>query len=551
MKERARKERLASSRKAPSRAPPSHGGARAYRRRGLIKGNKTTKSANLVEKKDNVSGICGTGLPLNSFFHQTSHTCGLESDCSVKKTFHSPEDRITSGGVFANAFYKDHYKAAMEQLAALSLSSNTQATELNSSIKQGPFYSWSCINHQGSNSVSRDFKKPSTEVASGSSDMPIHANNNPLVHSFIKRCHPLSCTGAEKNMEQNYCRNGEGDFSKKSNEVCAADSYPATDSSSDDMSSVLKWNLKKGNSNVDDRFSAEEKDICESEKKKKALLNYLKNVNLNLKPEPIEEHKEGTSSSVDSSTFSYPDFLPVPYNTLDLQKLSKYDDWRACLNVPVGASLDKLISRLVEMERLQHLTVLKEGTKETFSPTMAGNNRVGLSKDVHQLKQLKLADLSCPQAAFDGDPRFGCCMHEPRISKYTCQHCHSKWNSGASSPVHTSTRYCLASCSTSRYSKASITLDSSNVDTRRSLSCSGSSPKTRPGIKITSQKSLSSSTAVACSVADNESTKSKQPRTRRRSCRKNGALMSKPVHSQKLKSLSLTSKQNCSNIDHQ
>nr|XP_020645465.1 protein FAM217A isoform X2 [Pogona vitticeps] len=546
----------AGGRPAPASPPPPPPPVREMRGSlggfpGLTKENKTTKSANLVEGKDSVPGVCGTGLPLNSFFHQTSHACGLEFNCSVKKTFHSPEDRTTSGGVFANAFYKDHYKAAMEQLAALNLSNNTRTPELNSNSKQRPFYSWSYRNHQGSNSVSRDFKKPLIEVASGSNDAPIHINTNPLVHSFMKTHHSFSNPEAQKTMLENYCRNGDVDFSKKANEVCAADSYPTTDSSSDDMSSVLKWNLKKGNSNVEQKFSTEEKDMCESEKKKKALLNYLKNVNINLKPEPIE-HKEGTSSSVDSNTFSYPDFLPPPYNTLDLQKISKCDDWRACLNAPVDAPIEKLISRLVEMERLQHLTVLREGTKETVSPTMAFNNRTGSSKDVYPLKLLKPSNLSCPQTTFDGDPHsFGCCMHEPSVSKYVCQHCHSKWNSGASSSVRSPTKNIRAFSNTCKCPKASVTLDSSNVVTQRSLSCPGSSSKIQPGIKTTYPKSLSPSTTVASSLPDNESTKSKQQRTKRKSCRKNGALMSKPFHAQRLKSLSFTSKQNCSHIDHQ
>ncbi|XP_053252959.1 protein FAM217A isoform X3 [Podarcis raffonei] len=511
---------------------------------GLVRGSKNNKSASLVGKEDFIPGIYGN----STFSRQKPHFCNLESDFSAEKKFHSSEEKIAREGVLTGAFYKDHYNAAMEQLAALSLSKNTRTSQLSpNSCRQAPYHSWSYIHNQGNKAVSRDFHRRLGEMPSSSSDVPINFihTNNPLVQSFIKRCHTVSYLETQKAALENCNRNGDGDFLK--NEAIASAAYPATDGSSDDMLSVIRSSLKRGNGNVEDKPSIE-KEISENEKRNKELLKYLKNVNVNLKPDPIEV-KEDVSSSSESDTFSYPDFLPPPYNTWDLQKMSssKFDEWKSSFNPPLEESLCKLISRLVEMEKLQHLTILKERTRETVSPTMAVNNRTSFSKDAHQFKQLKQSDSSCPQAGFDGDlHHFGCCMQELDMPKCTCQRCHSKWNSGASSPARPSTKPCRASCSRcNKCAKAPVILDSRNVPARRALSCSGSSQKIRSAVKTTSAKLLLPSAAVAYSLPDSESSKWKQPRTKRKPCRKNGALTSK------LKSIPVISKEKCSPADQQ
>ncbi|XP_053103094.1 protein FAM217A isoform X2 [Hemicordylus capensis] len=517
----------------------------------LVSGSKSNKSAIVMGKKDVIPGIYGTSLPLSNFSPQTPQTCVLESDGSAEKKFHSPEEMIGTGGILTSAFYKDHYKAAIEQLAALNMSKNSRTAQFSSrSRRQGTYHSWSYIHNQSNNTTSRDFNKPFVEMPSSSSDIPMNFITNPtLLHSYVNRYHPVSYPGTPKTTLENHSRNGDQDFFKKASEATASESYPATDSSSDDMLSVMKWNLKRGNGNTENPL-AEEKYAAENEKSD-VLLKYLKNANLNLRPEPIE-HKEDVSSSHENNTFSYPDFLPPPYNSLDLQKLSlsKWDDWKLAFNPPLDESLDKLISRLVEMERLQHLTILRERTKEQpISPTMAVNNHAISSKDIHQLKQLKRSDLSYHHAAYNADPcSLGDCMQEPDLSKCTCQHCHNKWDSGASSLLRSTTNHFRVSCN--KCSKAPVILDSSSVLTRKSLSCSGSSSKIRSAVKMTSSKLRIPSTPVACCLPDNANSKPKQPRTKRKTCRKTVS-MGKVFHSQRLKSISVISKQKYSNADHQ
>lgn len=354
----------------------------------------------------------------------------------------------------------------------------------------------------------------------------------------------VSCPGTQETVSENCSRNGDGDFFKKTHEASASRSYPPTDSSSDETLSGKKLKRKTGTKLLAEENVAPEcakNDAPEDAKNRAALLKYFKNANLTLRPQPIEDIE--TSSSAESGTFSYPDFLPAPYNTLDLQKmsLSKGDDWKLSFEPPLEGSLDKLVSRLVEMERLQHSTILKERTKDpSASPTMS--NRPSSTKDVYHLKQLKAVDLWCPQAAFDGDfHSFGNGLQETDISKWTCDHC-PKWNSGPVSCQHS--KHLRASYS--KCTKAPGFSDSSNGEARRPLSCCGSSTKIRSAVKTPSPN-----IPAAFSLPDRESSKCKLPRTRRKSYRNNVSLMGKPFSSHRLKSLSVLAKPKYSQVDHQ
>ncbi|XP_042318397.1 protein FAM217A-like isoform X2 [Sceloporus undulatus] len=499
---------------------------------GLSKGSKTSKPANVVEKKDCLFGVYGTSYPLNSFSHQIPGTSGLESDCSAEKKSSLPKNKIGAGGALANTIYKDFYKDAIEQLADLSFSNNPRTAQYSlNSGKQGSFQSESCTHNHGNNSVIRDLNIPFIQMPSNSSHVLTNfIHTNPLVRSFTKRCSSVSSSGTQKTLENSH-RNGSGDLYKSGNETSVSGSCTSTDSGSDGIPSTFKRKLKRGNDNIEATLPIEEKDTPESEQRNKTLLNFLKNINTNLKPDPIE-HKEDVSAASENM-FSYPDFLPPPYNTLDLQKLSKLDDWRLGVAEPLDQPFDLLISRLVRMERLQYLTILKEKTKESVSPAVAVNSHSSSSKDIHQPKQPRSSGLPCSQTSFDGDLyNFGCCVHEPDIPKCTSQR-YRKWTSGGLSPTRSTTCHPRASCNMSKYRKALATADSTNTVAQRSILCCGSTSKIETDAKISSQKLLSSDTAVCSSLRDNESSKYKQ--RKRKPCRTNGTavtgrLINSPSH---------------------
>ncbi|KAM3841825.1 protein FAM217A [Vipera latastei] len=407
----------ASGRSAPS-SPPKKETQRSFTNfPGLGEKSRVDKPAYLKEKKEAVPGIYGTTLPISTLSHQESNVCCLETDCSAEKKFHSPE------GILTSTFYKDHYKAAVEQLTTLNMSKNSRAAQLNSnSYKKGQFHSWKHIPNQGNNSVSRDFSKPDAELSSGSSDGLIHlATTNPVVHFFTKRYHPVSYPETKKTTLGKNCRNDDGDSLKKANEVTTSDSYLATDSSSDDIYSASKWKLGKKSVNSENKLLAEEKEVTENEKRNIALLKYFKNLNLNIKTDSFMD-QEDAPSLLENDKFPYPDFLPSPYNNLDFKKLSlsKSDSWKSSINPPLNDSLDKIVSRLVEMERLQHLTILREKKKEAVSAAATASSRSISTKELHQSKQSRPLDCLC------------CLFRPERDIKCTCQHCHSHKNSAIS-----------------------------------------------------------------------------------------------------------------------
>lgn len=242
-----------------------------------------------------------------------------------------------------------------------------------------------------------------------------------MVHSFTKRYHPVSYPETKKTTLGKNCRNDDGDSLKKANEVTTSDSYLATDSSSDDIHSASKWKLGGKSVNSESKLLAEEKEVTENEKRNITLLKYFKNLNLNIKTDSFMD-QEDAPSLLENDKFPYPDFLPSPYNNLDFKKLSlsKSDSWKSSINPPLNDSLDKIVSRLVEMERLQHLTILREKKKEAVSAAATASSRSISTKELHQSKQSRPLDCLC------------CLFRPERDIKCTCQHCHSHKNSAIS-----------------------------------------------------------------------------------------------------------------------
>ncbi|XP_077209206.1 protein FAM217A-like isoform X2 [Paroedura picta] len=491
-------------------------------------GNKTSKSPNVMEKNEIVPGIYGTSLPLNRFTRQTQHNCDPDSDGSAENRLNIPGLKVGSGGLLGSSYFKEHYKAAMEQMTALNVTKNSRTAQLNpNSSKQEANQSWSHTYHQGTNSVSRDFSKHLAEMPSSSSDTPgsfINTNPKRVGSHPVKKYQPVSYPGTQQTKLVKRCRNGDGDVSTKTHEPSASSSYPLTDSGSDETPAVKKLNWKKGNSHKKEKLLAEEKYASEGAKSRAVLLKYLQKSNLNLRPEPIEDIE--ASYSVEHNTSSYPDFLPSPYNTLDLQKLasSKGDDWKRSVEPPLEKSLDKFISRLVEMERLQNVTILKERKKDSSASPIISNHP-GSTKRKLQQKQRRAVDPSRPQPTFNGDVHNGGTrVQETDTSKRTCHNSQNKSNSGQISALHS--KHMRAS--SNKCTKAPVTLDPSSAAAQRSTPCAGNSAKTRTAVKMPPP-----GTPAVNPLADGESSKCKQPRTKRKSCR-NDVSTGKPLNSHRL-----------------
>nr|Q5XHY8.2 RecName: Full=Protein FAM217A [Rattus norvegicus] len=129
--------------------------------------------------------------------------------------------------------------------------------------------------------------------------------------------------------------------------------------------------IDKRNSSVEENVT-DESDLSESEKMNDSLLSYFKKMDLNLKPETIE-HVERAFTEEANQVSVYADFLPAPFNTMDLHRFafSKCESWKTTVDPP-ESSIERLIMRLLELERLQHMTIQRERPKlqSTFCSSM-------------------------------------------------------------------------------------------------------------------------------------------------------------------------------------
>ncbi|KAG8506942.1 Protein FAM217A, partial [Galemys pyrenaicus] len=202
----------------------------------------------------------------------------------------------------------------------------------------------------------RDFKKSPMETGLSltSSSIRLFSLNGSLSASADR----LAAPAPRLQVPQLCWPYADWDFFRDRTEPHLALFAPDDDGSSD-LFSLPGWDFKFGNSSVQETLT-DDSDLSESERANDAFLSYFKKMDLNLKPEAIETVEEAFRGEP-SGVFPYPDFLPPPFNTLDLHKLAlcRSDSWRGAVE-PADSSVDRLLSRLLEMERLQHLTVQKE-----------------------------------------------------------------------------------------------------------------------------------------------------------------------------------------------
>ncbi|XP_019394249.1 PREDICTED: LOW QUALITY PROTEIN: protein FAM217A, partial [Crocodylus porosus] len=478
-------------------------------------------------------GVYGTG-----FSRQNLQTCDSEPDVHLCENKYCPSgDVIGTGGALSSKLHKDSYKSPVELLADLRLSKNTsRRTQLNqNNDKEGTFNSWGYTHNQVNATVNRDISKPQVKTVSGLKDISLNffTFNCTLAGVHMNKYQTASYPGVEQAALGIYWTNGNGDFCKARNEAIASSSYSAAESNSNNTRFVSRRNLTSGKSSSKDKLLTEESNESKSEKADEVFPTYAKNMTLNLRPKTAENIKEAFYKR-QNEEFSYPDFLPSPFNKLDLQKLSHFDkaNWKALFDPPPEDSMVKLISRLLEMERMQHLTVLKERVKDlTVSSPVPVGSRPSSLKPMLQLKQPRPSESVCPQTVCNGD-------YQEKSRSSPSAFCTLEWTSSKSIKQH------RASGDTFKRSKVSTILNSNHMLSRRSSSCA---PKTQSAVQMTS-KLLPPSTAIACSFPEKDCSKYKKPKNKKKLYKKNVGT-GKLFHCQKVKALSTLPKQKCSQSD--
>ncbi|KAM5298310.1 protein FAM217A [Ctenodactylus gundi] len=311
-----------------------------------------------------------------------------------------------------------------------------------------------------------------------------------------------------------------------------------------------KCNLKYGDSNVEENLT-DESDLSENEKANDGLLNYFKKMDLNLKPEKIDDVEESFTEE-QHEIFLYPDFLPPPFNTLDLHKsaLSKCESWKATAVEPPESSTEHLIARLLELERLQHMTIQKERPRLQTSCTSSVSERPSSSKVLSKMRQPKLSNtLSFQTSSVDksqenGKNNSNSGKLEENASKWKCKY---KWNSRPPSQKSSFTTKKMAETYDSKNPQ------SSTVNPCQELSHKPTTTQTTPSlVKVVSRRYTPTRSpihikSVSLSFPENHREESKASRFKKNLYQRT-ILMKRPFYIQKLNCLSPSSIAKCSPI---
>lgn len=345
-------------------------------------------------------------------------------------------------------------------------------------------------------------------------------------------------------------------FFKGRNEL-QINSCSTTDNNNEETLPASICNLRYGNINVDENLT-DESDLSENEKANDTLLSYFEKMDVNLKPETIDTVEEPFTEEA-SETFLYPDFLPPPFNTLDLHKLahSKCENWKATVEPP-DSSTEHLITRLLELERLQHATIQKETPRLQVLPcSSAVSEQAASSRAVPKVRQPKLADSWSPQTF---------CVDKSREK--------AKANSGSGKLEQNASRWNWSNASKCKWSPRTPSLKSPSITKQLTETCDDIknpqspilnlcqelSPKpsttqtTRSLTKMVSRRCLPPRSpvpvsSVALSLPEYHGEETKTQRTKKK-LHQRTILLKRPFYIQKLNYLSplLTGKGKCSFI---
>ncbi|XP_048205306.1 protein FAM217A [Perognathus longimembris pacificus] len=404
--------------------------------------------------------------------------------------------------------------------------------------KQGIFHLWSYPLNEGNTMENRELENSSVE-----SGVKVTTNTSRIFHLSHSLVNALADRPVMIPLGL-YWPYADGDFSKARNEF-HLNSSSTIENNSGDALSIPRWNLKSGHSSLEENLT-DESDLSESEKASDSLLSYFQKMELNLKPEPIENvEKFFTEDPVE--VFQYPDFLPPPFNTLDLHKVavSKCESWKMTTEPP-ESSLGSLINRLLDLERLQQATIQKERTRpqSTFCTPIV-SERPSSSKAVLKMRQAKLPDPSSFQIP---------CVDKSREKR--------KNNSGSSKPEQNASRWNWSNAGKYKWNSRPPSLK--NVSTTKQLTvtcddfknsksstlnpCQELSPKPTTGqptqslVKMVSTRCLPPRSpvlisAVPLSFPENQREEVKASRSKRKLYRRS-ILLNRPFYIQKLNCLS-------------
>ncbi|XP_057643946.1 protein FAM217A [Chionomys nivalis] len=498
---------------------------------------------------------CGTNQHVSSISPENLSPWNLDSE----ETFAENEGQLPGkDGAAGSKTNKNHLGAPAEQLVPqLTVSEHAHSRVQNSN--QGVFQLWSSPVKKGSTLDNRELKKSSAETGfSVANSARLFSLNHSLTSGPALTDSKQVSAHPGQFMPAGLCwPYADGDFLKDRSEFHLS-SYSTIGNSNSDSISALNWNLKYRNLSVEGN-ATDASDLSENEKRNDSLLSYFKNMDLNLKPETIE-HVERSFSEEANEASVYADFLPAPFNTLDLHKLamSKCESWKASVHPP-ESSIERLIIRLLELERLQHMTIQREKARlqSTFS-VFSMAERPSSSKTIAlKARPPKFPDTLTLQTS-SGDRsrdkrKNNSCSGKPEQNI-------SKWNWNGAGKCKLSSRSLLKCSSTAKQCAAALddfkNPKSSILNPCQELPLKPTTAQaTQPLAKMVSTKCLPPRSPVAfspipLSFPENPKEESKVPKAKRKLHRKS-ILLNKAFHTQKQNCLSpsLIARGKCSPTD--
>ncbi|GCC30880.1 hypothetical protein chiPu_0009334 [Chiloscyllium punctatum] len=122
---------------------------------------------------------------------------------------------------------------------------------------------------------------------------------------------------------------------------------------------------------------------------------------LDFRPEIIDPESLSPSSNreQEANLYPYPDFLPPPFNRIDFSELSMLEDckWKEALPARPNRPLEQLIDRIVQMEKIQFMTIQKEKSKVAGMLPSAAANTSSSRKSSKRSRKSRQCDLLCMQ----------------------------------------------------------------------------------------------------------------------------------------------------------
>ncbi|XP_006516848.1 protein FAM217A isoform X4 [Mus musculus] len=318
--------------------------------------------------------------------------------------------------------------------------------------------------------------------------------------------------------------------------------------------------VDKRNSSVEENVT-DESDLSENEKMNDSLLSYFKKMDLNLKPETIE-HVERPFPEEAGQVPVYADFLPAPFNTLDLHRFafSKCESWKAAVEPP-ESSIERLILRLLELERLQHMTIQRERPRlqSTFYSSMFSMaERPSSSKAIAtKAKAPKIPETSTLQTSGvdkNRDKRknnSGSGKPEQNVSKWSLSSAgKSKSNSRALLKCSSTSKQCAVAHDDLKNSKNSSLNPCQEPPLKPTTTTQATQPMARVVSRCLPPRSPMPVSPIPLSFPENPREEGKVPRTKKK-CHRKSILLNRAFYIQKRNCLSpsLIARGKCSPTD--